>query len=61
MGTGARRLGVMLLSLLLLGLAGCTRSGGEGPVTVRIGVALYQQDDTFISTVVQHLEQLAKE
>ena len=61
MGTGARRLGVLLLSLLLLGLAGCTRSGGEGPVTVRIGVALYQQDDTFISTVVQHLEQLAKE
>ena len=30
-------------------------------MTVRIGVALYQQDDTFISTVAQHLEQMAKE
>lgn len=29
--------------------------------TLRIGVAIYQQDDTFISTVVQNLEKLARE
>ena len=55
------RLSAILLSLfLLLGLAGCG-SAKQSPVTVRIGVALYQQDDTFISTVVQSLEQQAKE
>ena len=55
------RLSAVLLSLfLLLGLAGCG-SAKQSPVTVRIGVALYQQDDTFISTVVQSLEQQAKE
>lgn len=42
----------------LCGGAGCAR---KGPPTVRIGVALYQQDDTFISTIVQNLEQQAKE
>ena len=45
-----------LLAALLL--AGCGREK-ETP-TVRIGVALYQQEDTFISTVVQQLEQLAR-
>ena len=54
-----RTAGLLLLALLLL--AGCSGSSREGPVTVRIGVALYQQDDTFISTVVQHLEQFARE
>ena len=45
--------------LLALALGGC---GGEPKTpTVRIGVALYQQDDTFISTVAQNLERLAKE
>ena len=39
-------------------LAGCAE---EEPETVRIGVALYQQDDTFLSTIVQNLEQQAKE
>ena len=43
----------------LLLLAGCADTGKLR--TFRVGVALYQQDDTFISTVVQHLEQLAKE
>jgi len=54
-----RTAGLLLLALFLL--AGCSGSSREGPVTVRIGVALYQQDDTFISTVVQHLEQFARE
>ncbi len=39
-------------------LMGCAE---EGPETVRIGVALYQQEDTFLSTIVQNLEQQAKE
>ena len=33
-----RTAGLLLLALLLL--AGCSRSSREGPVTVRIGVAL---------------------
>lgn len=47
--------GILLGALLL---AGCGKER-ETP-TVRIGVALYQQEDTFISTVVQQLEQLAR-
>lgn len=50
-----------ILAGILLGalfLAGCGKEK-ETP-TVRIGVALYQQEDTFISTVVQQLEQLAR-
>ena len=44
---------------LLAGLTGC---GGERPPpTIRVGVALYQQNDTFISTVVQDLQRLALE
>lgn len=46
------------LALTAALLAGC---GQEAKTpTIRVGVALYQQDDTFISTVVQQLEQLAK-
>ena len=43
--------------VVLVLLVGCGKER-ETP-TVRIGVALYQQEDTFISTVVQQLEQLA--
>ena len=54
-------LAVLLLPLLLL-LSAC---GGRQPPpevdTLRIGVALYTQDDTFISTVVQDLERIAQE
>lgn len=46
------------LALLCVLAGGCSREAGTP--TIRIGVALYQQDDTFISTVVQNLEQLAK-
>ena len=56
-----RRAAGLLAPLLLLALGGCAGAGRADPVTVRIGVALYQQDDTFISTVAQHLEQMAKE
>lgn len=49
---------VATLTALALALCGCG-APKETP-TIRIGVALYQQDDTFISTVVQNLEQIAQ-
>ncbi len=54
-----KRLCSLLCALALLaGLTGC---GERPPPTIRVGVALYQQDDTFISTVVQDLQRLALE
>ncbi len=48
----------VLLVLTLLVSCG----GGERPDhSLRIGVALYTQDDTFISALAQHLEQLAQD
>ena len=44
--------------VVLVLLVGCGKER-ETP-TVRIGVAHYQQEDTFLSTVVQNLEQLAR-
>lgn len=49
---------LLTLAALLLSLCGCA-AGQEIP-TIRVGVALYLQEDTFISTVVQNLEQLAR-
>lgn len=48
---------------LSLSLTGCApgRPGAEEAETVRIGVAVYRQEDTFIASVVQGLEQLARE
>lgn len=52
----------LTLSLALLsGLPGCGAQTGSRPHTLRVGVALYTQDDTFISTVVQDLERMAQE
>lgn len=45
---------------LLAFLPGCGTAPPSTP-TIRVGVALYQQDDTFISSVVQNLQQLALE
>ena len=45
--------------LVVILLASCADT--QNVRTFRIGVALYQQDDTFISTVVQNLEQLVQE
>ena len=50
----------VLLLALLLPLAACGGQEAEAD-TLRIGVALYTQDDTFISTVAQHLERLTQE
>lgn len=54
----AKRAGAALLGgILLLGQSGC---GSQRTTDVRVGVALYQQNDTFISTVVQNLELQAR-
>lgn len=50
-------LAAMALTLLL---CGC-QPAAHSEKTLRIGVAVYQQDDTFISTVVQNLERMARE
>lgn len=47
--------------LCLCLLVGCGPRGGQEQQPLRIGVALYQQDDTFIATVVQNMERLARE
>ena len=49
-----------LLACALL-LSGCESRSAEKTETVRVGVAIYQQDDTFISNVVQEMERLARE
>lgn len=49
-------LGLLLAALLLF--PGC---GGEKDDSLRLGVALYTQDDTFISTVSQNLERMVRE
>ena len=40
--------------------AGCSGRAAE-PEVLRVGVALYTQDDTFISTIAQELERMARE
>ena len=53
-----RILARLALASLMLTLCGC----GTSPTpTIRVGVALYQQEDTFISTVAQSLQQRAQE
>ena len=54
------RAAALLAAGLLLGLAGCGPAG-KGTDTIRVGVALYTQDDTFISTIAQELERMARE
>lgn len=53
----AKHLGLLLAATLL---PGCASPQPTTP-TVRIGVALYQQSDTFISSISNQLETLAKE
>lgn len=51
----------LLLSVLLVsGIAGCSFTHPKETSTLRIAVALYSMDDTFISSVVQNLEQIAQ-
>jgi methyl-galactoside transport system substrate-binding protein len=52
---------IFALFTVLALLAGLTACGETGTPTIRVGVALYQQDDTFLSTMIQDLQQLALE
>lgn len=53
---------LFLTAVLCVGLlAGCGSSGSGEKGTLRVGVALYDQSDTFISTVVQDLERAVQE
>ncbi len=55
------RLLLLTLAVAVLPLLpGCGR-GQEEESTLRIGVALYTQDDTFIATIAQELERMAQE
>ncbi len=58
---GKRRGRIALLLALFLALALSACGGEEEPRTIRVGVALYLQDDTFISTIAQHLQQMVME
>ena len=53
----------LLLALLLGILPGCRRSAAPSRSAdgIRVGVALYQQNDTFIATIVSSLEAAARE
>lgn len=53
---------ILLISfmLLLCSLSGCEKQGEQPAYTLRIGVAVYSQSDTFISGLIQELEQLAQ-
>ena len=56
-----KRIGCIIAALtLLLTLPAC-RADGESSATLRIGVALYQQEDTFIDTVARELQRVALE
>lgn len=55
---GKRRLLPLLLALLLLSACSPRQERDD---SLRIGVALYTQDDTFISAMAQDLEQLVQE
>ena len=52
----------LLLALLLGILPGCGRSAAPSRSAdgIRVGVALYQQNDTFIETIVSRLEGAAR-
>lgn len=52
---------LLLAAALVLGMAGCTRKRAEERGTLRIGVALYSNEDTFISSIAQHLERMVQE
>ena len=49
---------LLVLLTILFVCGGCEEKGTE---TVRISMAIYSQDDTFIDTVTQEMEQLARD
>ena len=54
-----KRIGCLIAALSLLMTLSACHTGGEQ--TLRIGVALYQQEDTFIETVTRELQRVALE
>ena len=56
-----KRIGCLIAALSLLMTLSACHTGGEVEPTLRIGVALYQQEDTFISTVAKELQRAAQE
>lgn len=57
-----RRAAAALLALLLAAaLPGCAREDRKETEPLRLGVALYAQDDTFIASVTQYLERCTQE
>ena len=50
-----KRIGCLIAALSLLMTLSACHTGGEAEQTLRIGVALYQQEDTFIETVTREL------
>ena len=57
---GVRRWAALALALALALLSGCGGEKSEDS-SLRLGVALYSQDDTFISIMAKDLEQLVQE
>lgn len=55
------RKGLSLTAALLLALSGCGGGGIREDDSLRMGVTLYSQDDTFISIMAKDLEQLVQE
>jgi len=52
---------VLVLITLLLPLGACNSAQGNGKVeTIKIGVAVYRKDDTFVASLCSYLEQIAK-
>lgn len=56
----SRILALAAAVVFFLSLSACTPAAPTKNATLRVGVALYDQDDTFISTVVQHMERAAR-
>lgn len=52
---------VLIFLVSLASLIACSGCGKSEPETVRIRMAIYAQDDTFIAGVAQEMEQLARE
>lgn len=52
---------VLAAALLLTGLAACGSGQGGEAKTLRVGVALYDQEDTFITTIAPNMERMAQE
>ena len=51
----------LLAAVMLIVLLAACGGGTSAPRTLRIGVALYQQEDTFISSVARELQRAAQE